>query len=179
MAEEATSLERARANRLSMARLPRQPRQPIDTFEQDVLDPLEEAVNFSARPVDVAMIERLGSMHLTDDEIAKVIDIPIEQFTTLYAQISERGRQTGIVALHRVAWRMAMRGNTTMVLHLREQVLGERKPALLSINANIDLSAEDPRSVLLAAISEAAQRLGSLKHKSLPGVEIAAEDNEF
>ena len=179
MAAEGLHRQRRRRETLLDASIPR--RLPADLFESEVLDPLENQ-DFRERPIDPEMVRRLAALYMTDDEIAKVIDVPIADFKAQYGRITEQGREESLIALRRVRWRVAMRGNVPMLLHLSEQLLNEKASQLPASGDtyNFNFGSEDPRMKLLDAVREAAERMsGREVQPALPPAQIAAKDGEF
>lgn len=157
------------------------PRVATDLFESEVLDPLEN-VDFRMRPVQADTVLRLASLYMDVDEIAKVIDMPIQQVKDVYGPIIEQGRQEAVIALRRARWRVAMRGNVAMLLHLSQELLNE-KPAAAGDNITNNFiigSQDDPRTKLLNAVREASERMvGREVQPVTPLPQIAAGDTEF
>jgi len=154
-------------------------RYPVDLYEVDVLDEVERVSDFTSRPIDPALVLRLASMNMSDDEIATVIAMPIEHVQAIYGPIIAQGHASAVVSLKRAQWRSAMRGNVTMLIHLGEKVLNQL-PAAKRIDVNVNINDNtDPRNQLLDAVREASIRLTQAGIRALPVAEIIAQDGEF
>ena len=84
-----------------------------------------------ARPrkrIDYELVEKLGKIHCTQDEIAQVLGVSVDtlqqhkRFNELYAQAIADGR----MSLRRLQWQKAKFGNTTMLLWLGTQLPRQR-----------------------------------------------------
>lgn len=72
-------------------------------------------------------VEKLANMHCTQEEIAEFVGISVrtlkrnEEFCRLY----KKGRENGKISLRRMQWQKADQGNTTMLIWLGKQYLGQ------------------------------------------------------
>src|SRR5690606_6388332 len=83
-------------------------------------------------PIDLALVEKLAGIQCTEEEIAAVLEIHPETFRRRkrqepeIAEALERGRSKGRVSLRRAQWKAAEGGNSTMLVWLGKQYLGQR-----------------------------------------------------
>lgn len=78
--------------------------------------------------IDYKLVEQLGSIQCTQEEIASALDISVrtlqrdEEFCRIYKSAMNDGRKS----LRRLQWDAAHNGNTTMLVWLGKQYLGQR-----------------------------------------------------
>lgn len=78
--------------------------------------------------VDDETIEKLAAIHCTMDEIASIAGCSkdtIERRPELMAKI-EKARATGKSSIRRHQWKLAEKGNATMLIWLGKQLLGQK-----------------------------------------------------
>jgi hypothetical protein len=82
--------------------------------------------------IDIGVAERSAAIGCTPTEIAAILGVARQ---TLYNRLKEepelqavldRGRDTGRATLRRLQWQAAEAGNTTMLIWLGKQMLGQR-----------------------------------------------------
>lgn len=130
-----------------------------DEFDNEILEPLE-GVDFSKRPLDIQLIRRLAALQLTDGELMDVLQVDEATLESVYRPYIENGRAQGRTALRRMQWRVAMRGNVSMLIHLGSQYLDQPSKSELNVKGKIELEdVTDPRAKLLDLMREAAERL--------------------
>ncbi len=81
-----------------------------------------------ARPklvLDVGMIEKLASIHCTNEEIASIIGCHKDTLTDRYSDLLKKSRDKGKSSLRRHQWELAQKGNATMLIWLGKQLLGQ------------------------------------------------------
>ncbi len=80
--------------------------------------------------IDYALVERLASIQCTQEEIANILEVSTktlqrdEEFCLIY----KKGLDNGRMSLRRYQWEAAKKGNTTMLVWLGKQYLGQREP---------------------------------------------------
>ena len=72
------------------------------------------------------LILKLSSMGLTQEEIASVCDCGVSTIQKKYHDVWERGQTIMKASLKRRQFHVAMKGNTTMLVWLGKQHLGQR-----------------------------------------------------
>lgn len=87
-----------------------------------------------ARPkkvIDYELVEKLSHIHCTQEEIAEILDISTRtlQKDTEFLRIYKRGINMGKMSLRRKQFEAANRGNTTMLIWLGKQFLGQKDDA--------------------------------------------------
>lgn len=86
------------------------------------------------KPVDLRQVEALARIDCTDAEIAAVLDFTPQGWRKrkgrrdgeAIVSAREKGRQAGNMSLRRKQFEQAMGGNTTMLIWLGKQRLGQR-----------------------------------------------------
>lgn len=87
-------------------------------------------------PIDSAQVEKLATIHCTQDEIAGFFDIARENFNRrvngqdaegeTLRMAMERGRAKGRASLRRKQYEQAVAGNSTMLIWLGKNILGQK-----------------------------------------------------
>ena len=82
-----------------------------------------------ARPkkhdIDTDKVEQLAGFGCTNTEIASFFGCSKSLLTKSYSTNLAKGRDKGKIRLRQLQWRAAERGNTTMLIWLGKQVLGQ------------------------------------------------------
>jgi hypothetical protein len=78
------------------------------------------------KKVDTEVIERLAALHLTVEEIALVTGVSKRTLERRFDVSIKRGRDQAKAAIRRRQFEAAMAGNTTMLIWLGKQYLGQR-----------------------------------------------------
>ena len=82
-----------------------------------------------ARPkkydIDTEKVEQLAGFGCTNVEIASFFGCSKSLLTKSYSTNLAKGRDKGKIRLRQLQWRAAERGNTTMLIWLGKQVLGQ------------------------------------------------------
>ena len=82
-----------------------------------------------ARPkkydIDTEKVEQLAGFGCTNTEIASFFGCSKSLLTKSYSTNLAKGRDKGKIRLRQLQWRAAERGNTTMLIWLGKQVLGQ------------------------------------------------------
>jgi predicted DNA-binding ArsR family transcriptional regulator len=80
------------------------------------------------KEINYDTVAELANIQCTQEEIASVLKISVrtlqrdEEFCRIYKQGMEEGKQS----LRRLQWKAAMKGNTTMLVWLGKQYLGQK-----------------------------------------------------
>ena len=80
--------------------------------------------------IDYALVERLASIQCTQEEIANILEVSTKtlQRNDEFCLIYKKGLDNGRMSLRRFQWEAAKKGNTTMLVWLGKQYLGQREP---------------------------------------------------
>jgi AraC-like DNA-binding protein len=81
-----------------------------------------------ARPrltIDPQHVLALARIHCTYDEIASVVGCSTDTLKRRFADLIEKGREEGKASLRRMQFKRALEGNTTMLIWLGKQHLGQ------------------------------------------------------
>ena len=80
--------------------------------------------------IDYALVERLASIQCTQEEIANILEVSTKtlQRNEEFCLIYKKGLDNGRMSLRRFQWEAAKKGNTTMLVWLGKQYLGQREP---------------------------------------------------
>jgi hypothetical protein len=81
--------------------------------------------------IDMAELEKLCSLHCTDQEIASWFGISVRTVESRrkqrqFAEVMERGRAKGRISVRRAQMKLVEQGNATMGIWLGKQLLGQR-----------------------------------------------------
>ena len=82
-----------------------------------------------ARPkkhdIDTDKVEQLAGFGCTNTEIASFFGCSTDLIEKSYSEFLTKGRDKGKIRLRQLQWRAAERGNTSMLIWLGKQVLGQ------------------------------------------------------
>jgi hypothetical protein len=82
-----------------------------------------------ARPpieIDEVQLEKLAQLHCTNTEIAAFFNCSVDTITRRYADLLDKGREAGKIALRRKQWQLAIeKGDRVMLIWLGKQYLGQ------------------------------------------------------
>ena len=82
-----------------------------------------------ARPkkydIDTEKVEQLAGFGCTNTEIASFFGCSENTIRRSYGEFLAKGRDKGKIRLRQLQWRAAERGNTSMLIWLGKQVLGQ------------------------------------------------------
>ena len=82
-----------------------------------------------ARPkkydIDTEKVEQLAGFGCTNTEIASFFGCSTDLIEKSYSEFLTKGREKGKIRLRQLQWRAAERGNTSMLIWLGKQVLGQ------------------------------------------------------
>jgi len=81
--------------------------------------------------IDLKLVEDLAAIGATDEEIAAVLRVSTDTIgrrkkDPAFRDVLEAGKGRGRVTLRRLQWQAASTGNTTMLVWLGKQMLGQR-----------------------------------------------------
>lgn len=81
--------------------------------------------------IDLELVEKLGTIHCTDVEIASICGVSLETFTRRkreedFGQMLDEARARGKASLRRIQWQLAQNGNAAMAIFLGKNLLGQR-----------------------------------------------------
>jgi hypothetical protein len=82
-----------------------------------------------ARPrkeINAEQVEKLAAIHCTMEEIAAVMGCSVDLLEQRFSDIIKRGKANGRTSLRRHQWKLAEKGNATMLIWLGKQLLGQR-----------------------------------------------------
>jgi hypothetical protein len=105
------------------------------------------------KPINYATVEKLATLQCTQEEIASFLGLSIDtltrdaKFCGIYKTAIDKGR----VSLRRHQWKALAAGNTTMLVWLGKQYLGQRD------RFEHEVTASEEGLALLAAASERAR----------------------
>jgi len=88
--------------------------------------------------LDYELIKKLATIQCTQEEIASVVGV--HRSTLLrnkeFCDIYKKGQEEGKMSLRRLQWKAANVGNTTMLVWLGKQYLGQKDKSELSGDSN-------------------------------------------
>lgn len=78
--------------------------------------------------IDYEQVEKLASIHCTQQEIATFLGCSVDtlQHDEKFSAIYKKGLETGKMSLRRLQWKKAQDGNTTMLIWLGKNLLGQK-----------------------------------------------------
>lgn len=79
--------------------------------------------------IDGEVVQRLASMQCTNTEIAAVLGCSRSLIEKRFRKELDVGAEQGRAKLRRVQWRKAMKGDTTMLIWLGKNMLGQSDKA--------------------------------------------------
>ena len=89
-----------------------------------------------ARPkkydIDTEKVEQLAGFGCTNTEIASFFGCSTDLIEKSYSEFLTKGRDKGKIRLRQLQWRAAERGNTSMLIWLGKQVLGQSEKTEVS-----------------------------------------------
>ena len=95
--------------------------------------------------IDYKLVEQLGSIQCTQEEIASALDISVrtlqrdEEFCRIYKSAMDDGRKS----LRRLQWDAAYNGNTTMLVWLGKQYLKQTDKQDIDMSAKVETKGVD------------------------------------
>ena len=106
------------------------------------------AVNKGGRPkktIDYELVEKLAHIQCTQDEVANILNITRATLAKdeVFIQTYKKGLENGKTSLRRFQWKAAEKGNTTMLIWLGKQYLGQKEPKQeFDIDTNTEIISE-------------------------------------
>lgn len=96
--------------------------------------------------LDYNLIEKLAYIQCTQEEIAKILGVSVDtlQRDDEFCGIYKKGIESGKSSLRRLQWKAAETGNSTMLVWLGKQYLGQRDKQEIDMNANVAYQIKDP-----------------------------------
>lgn len=99
-----------------------------------------------ARPkkdIDPDQVTKLAMINCSYAEMAAVLDCDQSTLSRRFAQLIEKGRESGKMSLKRKQWEMAMGGNITMLVWLGKQLLGQTDKVEKTIDTTVKITHRD------------------------------------
>ena len=87
---------------------------------------VKKKVGRPKKELDTKLIERLSSIFCTNEEIASVVECHAATLADNFSEYLKKGRSRGKMSLRRMQWEKAQTGNTTMLIWLGKQMLGQK-----------------------------------------------------
>lgn len=83
------------------------------------------------KPIDLEIVEKLGQIHCTDEEIAAVVGVSPDTFKRRkreenFAEMLDEARRKGKASLRRMQFAAAQNGSIPMLIFLGKNLLGQR-----------------------------------------------------
>ncbi|MDD4817316.1 MAG: hypothetical protein PHI85_05040 [Victivallaceae bacterium] len=80
------------------------------------------------KELDYTLIKKLASLHCTQDEIASVLEVSTRTLLRdeKFCQLYKNGLDNGRIALRRSQFKKALSGDTSMLIWLGKQLLGQK-----------------------------------------------------
>jgi len=78
------------------------------------------------KELDTDMIEKLASIFCTNEEISTIVGCHPDTLADNFSEYLKKGRDKGKMSLRRMQWEKAQSGNTTMLIWLGKQMLGQK-----------------------------------------------------
>ena len=78
------------------------------------------------KELDTNMIEKLASIFCTNEEISTIVGCHSDTLADNFSEYLKKGRDKGKMSLRRMQWEKAQSGNTTMLIWLGKQMLGQK-----------------------------------------------------
>lgn len=77
--------------------------------------------------LDLALIEKLASIHCTMEEIASVCNCSVDTLERRCADLIKKAKDKGKSSLRRLQWEGAQKGQVAMLIWLGKQLLGQKE----------------------------------------------------
>jgi len=75
---------------------------------------------------DEELIKKLSSIHCTMNEISSMVGVSVDTLENNYSDLIKEARDKGRASLRRMQYEAAQQGNTTMLVWLGKQLLGQK-----------------------------------------------------
>lgn len=95
------------------------------------------------KEIDPKTVERLARIHCTLEEIASVCNCSVDTLHRRFADVIERGKESGKASLRRLQWKAARGGNVTMLIWLGKQMLAQSDQQNIRLSELEGLSDEE------------------------------------
>ncbi len=87
------------------------------------------------------IVESVAQCHCTEDEIASILDVSLDTLKTkenaeAFSECIKKGREYGKASLRRWQFEKAKKGNTTMLIWLGKQILGQKEKIDIAADAD-------------------------------------------
>lgn len=101
--------------------------------------------------IDEKLVEKLASIHCTMEEIASIVGCSVDTLERRFAELIKTAKDKGRSSLRRHQWEAAQKGNTTMLIWLGKQLLGQKDISKIELTEVPDaaLAAEAERRLKL------------------------------
>lgn len=114
----------------------------FDNELNDVPPEFRQPVNRGGRgkksPVDEAMVRRLAQINCTEIEIAYAVGISQSSLSKRFKHVIAEERNAGKISLRRSQWKKALEGNTTMLVWLGKNELGQSDSPSNEVNLTVN-----------------------------------------
>ncbi len=92
-------------------------------------------------PIDYALVEKLAEIQCTQTEIASVLGVSVKtlQRDDEFCRLYKKGLDDGRACLRRRQWAAANKGNTTMLIWLGKQYLGQKDKASQEVEGGLEI----------------------------------------
>ena len=87
--------------------------------------------------IDSDQVRKLAAMQCTNVEIAAFFDCDEGTIRKRFSDILSKGREGGKISLRRMQWQSAEKGNTSMLIWLGKQYLGQSDKKDLDPESNL------------------------------------------
>jgi len=84
--------------------------------------------------LDTNILEKLASILCTMEEMASFFGCSVDTLERNFADTIKKGREQGKISLRRLQFEKAQSGNTTMLIWLGKQILGQKEKIETSEN---------------------------------------------
>jgi len=109
--------------------------------------------------IDYEAAEKLAYLHCTQEEMASFLGVSTDTLRRdpVFCDIYKKGMDNGRTSLRRLQWKQAEEGNTTMLIWLGKQILGQRDKqeltgadgeSLVTIHVNSNETKRDLKDVV-------------------------------
>ena len=78
------------------------------------------------KELETNLIEKLASIFCTNQEISTIVGCHPDTLADNFSEYLKKGRDQGKTSLRRMQWEKAQSGNTTMLIWLGKQMLGQK-----------------------------------------------------
>jgi hypothetical protein len=98
-----------------------------------------------ARPkleIDEKQVEYLAMAYCTDEEIAAKVGCSVDTLTRRFAESIKKGKGSARASLRGKQFELAMKGNTTLLIWLGKQYLGQRDQVVNEVKADTTTTIE-------------------------------------